>query len=101
MVRSEIVLGLPDYEVTDFEIRGGGIRIAARHTGERTCPHCGGKRLRNKERYVRCGMRIGACGTAFWSCRPRSFNAGTAGDTFARDSPGFNPVNDPRKPSRR
>ena len=53
MIRSEIVLGLPDYEITDLQIRGGGIHISARYTGPRTCPHCGCDRLRNKGRYVR------------------------------------------------
>ena len=41
MIRSEIVLGLPDYEIIELEIRGGGIRISARHIGLKTCPHCG------------------------------------------------------------
>ncbi len=53
MIRSEIVLGLPDYEITDLEIRGGGIRISARHIGAKACPHCGSGQLRNKGRYVR------------------------------------------------
>ena len=53
MIRSEIVLGLPDYEITEFQISGGGIRILARHTGLRLCPHCGSGQLRNKGRYLR------------------------------------------------
>jgi len=53
LVRSEIVLGLPDYEITDLQISGGGVRISARHTGLRACPHCGSQRLRNKGRYLR------------------------------------------------
>jgi transposase len=53
LIRSEIVLGLPDYEITDLQIRRGGIHISARYTGLRSCPHCGRNRLRNKGRYVR------------------------------------------------
>jgi len=53
LIRSEIVLGLPDYEITDLQIRGGGICISVRCTGVRSCPHCGGNQLRNKGRYVR------------------------------------------------
>jgi hypothetical protein len=53
LIRSEIVLGLPAYEITDLQIRGGGIHISARYTGLRSCPHCGCDRLRNKGRYVR------------------------------------------------
>ena len=53
MIRSEIVRGLPDYEITDLQIRGGGIHISARYTGPRSCPHCGRDRLRNKGRYQR------------------------------------------------
>ena len=53
MIRSEIVLGLPDYEITDLQIRSGGIHISARYTGLRSCPHCRSDRLRNKGRYRR------------------------------------------------
>ena len=53
MLRTEILFGLPDDEVIDLQIRGGGIRISARYRGLRVCPHCGGDRLRSKGRYVR------------------------------------------------
>ncbi|MBZ5593874.1 MAG: transposase family protein, partial [Acidobacteriia bacterium] len=53
MIKSEIVLGLPDYEITDLQISGGGVRISARHNGLKSCPHCGSERLRNKGRYPR------------------------------------------------
>ena len=53
MIRAEIVIGLPEYEITDFEIREGKIRIFARHTGPKACPQCGSGRLRNKGRYER------------------------------------------------
>ena len=53
MIRSELVLGLPDYEITDIQVLGGAIHISARYTGPISCPHCGRDRLRNKGRYVR------------------------------------------------
>ena len=77
MIRSEIVLGLPDYEITGLEIRGGGIRISARYIGLKACPHCGSERLRNKGRYERrvrhenwglrhCYLHLEACK---WQCQ--------------------------------
>jgi Transposase and inactivated derivatives len=45
---SEIVLGLPQYEITAIERSGGTITISARYTGPISCPQCGGTRLRNK-----------------------------------------------------
>ena len=53
MTRSELVLGLPDYEINDIQIQDGGMRILARYVGLRLCPHCGGDRLRNKGKYER------------------------------------------------
>lgn len=53
MIRSEIVLGLPDYEINELRISSGKILIAARYVGVRTCPNCGSQRLRNKGRYER------------------------------------------------
>lgn len=48
MTNSEILLGLPDYEVSAIERSGGTITIAARYRGPIACPHCGGSRLRHK-----------------------------------------------------
>jgi transposase len=45
---SEIVLGLPQYEITAIDRSGGTITIAARHAAPISCPHCHGSRLRNK-----------------------------------------------------
>jgi transposase len=45
---SEIVLGLPQYEITNIVRTGGTITISARYTGPISCPDCGGARLRNK-----------------------------------------------------
>ncbi len=48
MTDSEIVLGLPQFEITAIERNGGTITISARHGGPISCPHCQGSRLRNK-----------------------------------------------------
>lgn len=48
MTNSEILLGLPDYEVSAIVRSGGTITISARYRGPIACPHCGGSRLRHK-----------------------------------------------------
>ena len=48
MTDSEIVLGLPQYEIIAIQRSGGTITISARHSGPVSCPHCQGSRLRNK-----------------------------------------------------
>ena len=48
MTDSEIVLGLPQYEISNIERNGGTITISARYTGPISCPKCGGSQLRNK-----------------------------------------------------
>jgi transposase len=45
---SEILLGLPHYEITNRQRNGGTWTISARYTGPISCPHCGGARLRDK-----------------------------------------------------
>ena len=53
MIRSEAVLGLPEYQVTAIEESGGRVRIAVRFIGKVLCPHCGGAELRNRGRRIR------------------------------------------------
>jgi transposase len=53
LISSEAVLGLPGYQVTGIEEREGRVRISARYTGPRSCPHCHGERLRLKDRRLR------------------------------------------------
>lgn len=48
MTDSEIVLGLPLYEITAIDRRGGTIHISARHSGPICCPQCSSSRLRHK-----------------------------------------------------
>lgn len=48
MTDSEILLGLPEYEIINIVRSGGTITISARYNGPISCPDCGGSRLRNK-----------------------------------------------------
>ena len=48
MTDSEIVLGLPQYEITNIVRTGDTITISARYAGPISCPDCGCTRLRNK-----------------------------------------------------
>ncbi len=48
MTESEILLGLPDFQITEIQRREGSLRISARYTGPRSCAHCRGTLLRNK-----------------------------------------------------
>jgi len=53
LIRSEAVLGLPGFQVTAIEVSCGELRISARYSGPILCPHCGGKRLRKKDKRLR------------------------------------------------
>ena len=53
MIRSEVLLGLPEYEVTAVEELAGRVRIAVRFRGKVFCPHCGGEKLRLRDRRIR------------------------------------------------
>lgn len=83
MIRSEVILGLPDYEITGIEEAAGQIRIQARFEGAVACPHCGSSSLRIKDRRIR-RLRHESWGTRHsvleletrkWRCRQceRSF----------------------------
>jgi len=52
-MRSEILIGLPHYEINEIRFESGAVRISARYSGPRQCPHCGSERLRNKDKYPR------------------------------------------------
>jgi len=48
LTNDEVVLGLPDYQITEIQRKSGEIRIGARYTGLQSCPHCQGRQLRSK-----------------------------------------------------
>jgi len=53
LIRSDVLLGLPEYEVSSVEESGGVVLIRARFTGKVQCPHCGGEKLGRKDRRTR------------------------------------------------
>lgn len=88
MIRSEAVIGLPEYEITGIEEEAGRVRISVRYKGKVFCPQCNGEALRLKDRRVRrprhesWGMRHSVleletkkwlclnCGRTFWQRFP-------------------------------
>ena len=53
MTESEILTGLPGYQIAGIESNQGEVRPSARHTAPIACPHCLSRRLRSKGRYQR------------------------------------------------
>ncbi len=53
MIRSEALIGLPEYEVTGVEEVAGEVRLQARFIGAVLCPYCEGTELRLRDRRVR------------------------------------------------
>jgi len=102
LIRSEAVLGLPGYQITGIEEQSGKVRISARHAGPISCPHCGGVRLRLKDRRVRkprhesWGVRQSVlelesrkwrcrdCGRGFWQRFPGILPRKRATEPFRR-----------------
>ena len=88
MIRSEVLLGLPEYEVTAVDEVGGMVHLAVRFMGKVLCPHCGEAKLRLKDRRLRslrheswgvrrCVLELEtrkwlcrACGRSFWQRFP-------------------------------
>lgn len=92
MTDSEIVLGLPQYEISSIERNGGMITISARYSGPISCPKCGGSRLRNKgwcRRMVRhedWGLRRSRISLRVHKCRCLD-----CGRSFRQQLPGVQP----------
>jgi transposase len=53
LISYEAWLGLPDYQITELDRRGGRVQISVRYTGTVVCPHCQGQQLRVKDKRVR------------------------------------------------
>jgi len=99
---SEVVLGLPGYQVTSFEERAGRVYIAARFVGVVACPHCKSERLRLKDKRVRrprhdsiglrqCVLEVetrkwwcGDCRRKFWDRLPGILPRKRATEPFRR-----------------
>jgi transposase len=80
LIKSEVLLGLPGYQITESEWKEGGLKLSARYTGPIACPHCDGTALRNKGRYLRqvrhenVGMR--RCILELEACKFRCLGCG-------------------------
>lgn len=102
MISSEAVLGLPGYQITGIEQAAGEVRISARYTGPKSCPHCQSQRLRLKDKRWRepqheswglrhcilelesCKFRCKDCGRTFWQRFPGILPRKRATEPFRR-----------------
>jgi transposase len=102
LIKSEAVLGLPGYQITGIEERGGQVRILAQYSGPNRCPRCEGEELRLKDRRSRLlrheswGMRhvvlqleshkwrCQHCGHHFWQRFPGILPRKRATEPFRR-----------------
>ena len=102
MIRSEAVVGLPEYEVTAIGEIGGEVHIGVRFTGEVLCPDCGGSKLRKRDRRIRrprheswgvrrCVLELETrkwqcleCGRSFWQRFPGIQPRQRASEPFRR-----------------
>jgi transposase len=102
LIRSEAVLGLPGYKVTDIDQRAGTVRITAQQTAAIACPHCAGNDLRLKDKRIRrprqesWGQRhthielesrkwlCRGCGRSFWERFPGLLPRKRATEAFRR-----------------
>jgi len=102
LIRSEAVLGLPGYQITGIEELAGKVRISARYSGPRTCPHCQSDSLRLKEKRIRqprheswglrhCMLELESskflckdCGRRFWQRFPGILPRKRATEPFRR-----------------
>ncbi len=102
MIKSEAVLGLPGYQITGIEEQSGKVRISARHAGPISCPHCGGVRLRVKDRRVR-QLRHESWGTrhSVLVLETRKFLCRDCGRSFWQRFPGVMPRKRATEPFRR
>jgi transposase len=53
LANDEIVLGLPQFQITGIERRSGGVWITAQYTGSKSCPDCHSERQQSKGWYTR------------------------------------------------
>ena len=102
MIRSEVILGLPDYEITGIEEAAGQIRIQARLKGTVNCPHCGSSTLRIKDRRIR-RLRHESWGTrhSVMELETRKWRCRECGRSFWQRFPGIQPRMRATEPFRR
>jgi len=92
LTESEILLGLPGYQITGIQRQAGGLRIRLRHAGAVSCPHCQSARLRSKGRCDRL-VRHESFGTrhCWLELEARKFQCQDCGRCFRQRFPGILP----------
>jgi transposase len=102
LISLEAVLGLPGYEITEIKEQAGNVRISARHAGPISCPHCGGVRLRAKDRRIR-RLRHESFGLrhSVLELETRKFRCQECGRSFWQRFPGVLPRKRATEPFRR
>jgi transposase len=92
LTNSEILLGLPAYQITDIQMQKGVIRLTVHYTGPTSCPDCHSISLRNKGSYCRSvrhenwGQR-----TCFLQLRVSKWRCRDCGRYFRQQLPGILP----------
>jgi len=66
LISFEDLIGIPHYEIIDIQESAGQVRIWARYTGPRSCPHCEGRNLRNKGLVERCIRHVSWASQRVW-----------------------------------
>ena len=102
MIRAEVLLGLPGYEVTSVEEIAGRARIRARFIGKVLCPDCASGNLRLKDRRMRTPRHEswGERQTTI-ELESRKFLCRDCGRTFWQRFPGIQPRFRATEPFRR
>jgi len=101
LIRAELVIGLPDYEISDLEIREGKsgsspgtpVRERARTAEAGSCAI-------KADTSVEYGMRTGVYGIAYFIWRQGSGSAGSADGISGNGFPVSNRAKGPQKPFR-
>ena len=74
LISFEELIGIPHYEIIEIQNTGSQVRIWARYSGPRKCPHCGEESLRNEGKVQRWIRQVS------WSARQVGCtSAGTSG----------------------
>ena len=102
MIRSEVLLGLPEYEVTAVEEIAGQVHIRAEFRGRVSCPHCDSTKLRLKDRRRR-RLRHESWGTrkTVLELETRKWKCRSCGRSFWQRFPGILPRLRATEPFRR
>jgi transposase len=102
MPRDEAILGLSGYEIKDISKEDRAVVVSARYTGPARCPHCGGERLRNKDRFTRT-VRHESWGLrhSYLRVQAHKYHCLTCGRYFNERFPGILPRRRSSEPFRR